>query len=332
MYTLRFDMRAPSSGAPLNELYRSALDMATWGDGHGCSGLVVHEHHIAADGYLPSPVPMAAAFAARTERVPIVISLVVLPLYHPIRLAEEMCVLDHLSKGRVSYIGGIGYRPIEYELYGLDFHKRGSIAEHHLSILLQAKTGLPFEHEGRCIRVTPSPYTPGGPKMAWGGGSDAAARRAGRYGLDFAAFRSSEKLRIAFEEESRAHDHEPGTCSLPSIDRPGTIFVAEDLDRAWEEIGSYLLYDVRSNAEWNQGTYSASGVSFARTIDELRAENITHRIMTVEEAIDHGRGHGTLGLHPLIGGLPPEIAWRYLNNVIDKVEPALAMPPPSAAV
>ena len=89
--------------------------------------------------------------------------------------------------------------------------------------------------------------------MAWGGGSEAAARRAGRYGLDFVAFRSSKKLRIAFEEESRSHGQEPGTCGFPSSDRPGTAFVAEDLDRAWEEIGPYLLYDVRSNAEWNQG-------------------------------------------------------------------------------
>ena len=45
--------------------------------------------------------------------------------------------------------------------------------------------------------------------------------------------------------------------------------------------------------------------------------------MTVEEAIDYGRAHGPLGLHPLVGGLPPDIAWRYLRNVIDKVEPAL---------
>ena len=325
MYTLRFDMRAPSAGAPRSELYRCALDMAAWGERHGCSGLILHEHHNSADGYLPSPVTLAAAFAARTEVASILISLVVLPLYHPIRLAEEMCVLDHLSKGRVSYIGGIGYRPVEYEMYGLDYHRRGSIAERHLALLLRAKTGLAFEYEGRRIQITPGPYTPGGPKMAWGGGSEAAARRAGRYGLDFVSFRNSEKLRIAFNEERQAHGHEPGTGGFPGIDRPGTVFVAEDLDRAWEEIGPYLLYDVRSNAEWNQGTRGTSSLSFARTIDELRKENGTHRIMTVEEAIDHGRAHGTLGLHPLVGGLPPDIAWRYLRNVVDKVGPALGI-------
>jgi alkanesulfonate monooxygenase SsuD/methylene tetrahydromethanopterin reductase-like flavin-dependent oxidoreductase (luciferase family) len=267
---------------------------------------------------------MASALAARTEQVPIVISLVVLPLYNPIRLAEEMCVLDHLSSGRLSYIGGIGYRSVEYEMYGVDFHTRGSDAERYLSLLLRAKTGLPFEYEGRRIHVTPGPYTPGGPKMAWGGGSEAAARRAGRYGLDFVAFRNSEKLRVAFNEESRAHGHQPRACILPRIDQPGTIFVAENLDRAWEEVGPYLLYDVRSNAEWNQGSRGTVSISFAQTIDELRKENATHRIMVVEEAIEYGRAHGALSLHPLIGGLPPETAWRYLKNVVEKVEPVLA--------
>ena len=325
MYTLRFDMRAPSFGAPVNELYRCALDMASWGDRHGCSNVLVHEHHNSSDGYLPAPVPMASALAARTEQVRIVVSLLVLPLYHPIRLAEEMCVLDHLSSGRVSYIGGVGYRPAEYEMYGIDFHTRGRLAESHLALLLEAKTGLPFEYEGRSIQVTPGPYTPGGPKIAWGGGSVAAARRAGRYGLDFVPFRNSGRIRVAFEEESHAHGHEPGACVLPSVEQPGTIFVAEDLDRAWEEMGPYLLYDVRSNAEWNQGSRGTVSISFAQTIDELRKENSTHRIMAVEEAIEYGRAHGALSLQPLVGGLPPEIAWRYLKTVIERVEPALAV-------
>ncbi len=324
MYRLRFDMRASSFGAPVNSLYRCALDMAAWGDRHGCSSVLVHEHHRSPDGYLPAPVPMASALAARTEQLHIVVSLLVLPLYHPIRLAEEMCVLDHLSSGRVSYIGGIGYRPAEYQLYGVDFHVRGRIAESYLAVLLEAKTGLPFEHEGRSMQVTPGPYTPGGPKIAWGGGSVAAARRAGRYGLDFVPFRSSEKIRAAYEEESEAYGHEPGTCVLPSGKQPGTIFVAEDLDLAWEEIGPYLLYDVRSNAEWNQGSRGTISISFAQTIDELRQENSTHRIMAVEEAIDYGRTQGALSLQPLVGGLPPEIAWRYLKTVVEKVEPALA--------
>jgi alkanesulfonate monooxygenase SsuD/methylene tetrahydromethanopterin reductase-like flavin-dependent oxidoreductase (luciferase family) len=167
VFTLRFDMRAPSTGAPAHELYRAALAMAAFADTRGCRGVMVHEHHLTPDGYLPTPVTMAAALAARTDHVPIVVSLVVLPLYHPIRLAEEMCVVDQLSEGRVSYVGGVGYRPVEYEMYGLDFHTRGRVADASLSLLLRAKTGEEFAHEGRRIKVTPPPFTPGGPKIAW---------------------------------------------------------------------------------------------------------------------------------------------------------------------
>ena len=110
-----------------------------------------------------------------------------MPLYDPVRLAEEMTVLDNLSRGRVSYVAAIGYRPVEYEMYGVDFHRRGRIGEEKLELLLRAKTGEPFEHDGRRIHVTPPPLTPGGPSCSGAGAAAAAAQRAGRFGLGFLA-------------------------------------------------------------------------------------------------------------------------------------------------
>ena len=86
---------------------------------------MVSEHHAADDGYLPSPLLVASAFAAVTSRVPITISALLVNLYEPVRLAEDIAVLDHLSKGRVSYTFGLGYRPVEYELYGRAWETRG---------------------------------------------------------------------------------------------------------------------------------------------------------------------------------------------------------------
>ena len=146
------------------------------------------------------------------------IAVVLLPLYDPVRLAEEMAVLDNLSHGRVSYVAAIGYRPVEYEMYGVDFHRRGRIAEEKLDVLLRAKTGEPFEHDGRRIHVTPPPCTPGGPMVFWGGGSAAAARRAGRYGLGFLAQGGGAALEGEYEEAARAAGHEPGMCLIPSAD------------------------------------------------------------------------------------------------------------------
>lgn len=323
MYMMRFDMRNPG-GEGGHERYQAALDMAAWGESHGALTAVLCEHHTSDDGYLPSPMTVAAAMAARTTGLPINISVLILPLYDPVRLAEDMCVLDILSGGRVSYTAAIGYRPEEYEMYGVDFRRRGRIAEEKLGVLLRAKTGEPFEYEGRHIHVTPAPVTPGGPSVSWGGGSEAAARRAGRHGLGFLAQGGGPELTVAYEEEARAHGHEPGLCYVPARDSATTVFVAEDLDEAWEELGPHLMHDVRSYRAWNEGDVSTASLSDATTVEELRAENRSYRILTVDEAVEMVRGGNVLGLHPLVGGVPPETAWKYLQVVGEKVMPALA--------
>ena len=108
---------------------------------------------------------------------------------------------------------------------------------------------------------------------------------------------------------------------LPSPATPSTIFVADDVDRAWDELGSYLLHDATTYAAWNPQGNTAS-LSYGKTVDELRAENGAHRVWTVDEAVDWVRQNGYLGLHPLCGGVPPEIAWPYLRRVTDEVVPA----------
>lgn len=326
MFGMRFDFRVAEGGVPRPELYRAALDMAAWAETRGGNSVAVTEHHSDADGYLPSPLIMAAAFAARTEIAVVSVAIFQLPLYNPVRLAEEICVLDNLSNGRIRYIGGIGYVPYEYEMHGVDYHRRGKISEEYLTILLKAVTGEEFVHEGRRIKVTPPPVTPGGPSIGWGGGSAPAARRAGRFGMDFLGQRSDPVLREAYDQGCREGGHEPGNFYMSRAEDPAVIFVAEDVDAAWEEIGPYLMNDVLGYAQWYEGKDGERGdsnsISFAQTWQELRAENRSHVILSVDEAVRLVQAGGRLSLHPLIGGLPPEIAWRYLETVAEKVVPA----------
>lgn len=330
MFLMRFDMRAPEWGAPAQELYAAALEMAEWSERRGALAAVVCEHHGVSDGYLPSPIVLATAMAARTTTLPITVAVVVLPLYQPVRLAEDMAVLDIISRGRVNYVAAIGYVPAEYEQHGVDFHRRGRIAEESLALLLEAKKGMPFDYEGRRIHVTPQPVTAGGPQVAWGGGSAAAAARAGRFGLDFMAQGGDPSLSEVYEEAARSNGHEPGFCMIPPLDMATTVFVAEDVDRAWDELGRHILHDVTSYASINVGRHAfTASISEAQTVDELRAENRSHRIITVEEAVAMVRSGMPLQLHPLIGGLPPEIAWRYLRTVTDVVMPEVTGTPAS---
>jgi alkanesulfonate monooxygenase SsuD/methylene tetrahydromethanopterin reductase-like flavin-dependent oxidoreductase (luciferase family) len=321
MFTMRFDMRAPDFGGSTTDLYQAAIEMAAWSETRGCIAAVISEHHTSPDGYIPSPLLLASAMAARTEQLHISIAAALLAFYDPIRLAEDMTVLDIISKGRLSYVMGLGYRPEEFEMYGVDWNRRGQIAEEKLQLLLKAKTGEPFEHEGRRIQVTPPPVTPGGPAVMWGGGSIAAAKRAGRYGLGFFAQSDKPGMLEAYEESCREHGFEPGIAQLPPSDAATTMFVADDVDKAWDEIGEYILHDVKMYGDWNPGDETTASISHAQTVEELRATSPAHKIYSTDEAVEIVRNGGMLMLMPLCGGLPPELAWPYVERVANDVLP-----------
>ena len=106
---------------------------------------------------------------------------------------------------------------------------------------------------------------------------------------------------------------------IPPTDKATTVFVAHDLDDAWAELGPHLLHDVRSYAAISQGNTRTARIFTATSVEELRTEDRTHCIVTVDEALSMTKAGTPLPLQPLVGGLPPEIAWRYLRNVIDEV-------------
>jgi alkanesulfonate monooxygenase SsuD/methylene tetrahydromethanopterin reductase-like flavin-dependent oxidoreductase (luciferase family) len=323
MFMMRFDMRAPDGGAPADTLYAAALDMAAWGEEHGALALVVSEHHASSDGYLPSPIVLAAAMAGRTTSVPITVAALLVPLHDPVRLAEDMAVLDVVTCGRVSYVAGLGYRPEEYDMFGQQLSERGRRMDECLDVLRQAWSGEPFTHAGRRVHVTPRPFTPGGPMLMYGGGTAAAARRAARHGLSFFAQVSAPELEATYLETCAEHGTTPGMCIIPAAGSATTIFVARDVDEGWERYGPHMLHDARMYAAW-LGTAAAASKSEAITIDALRAEAGAYRVLTPDEAVAYVREFGMLALHPLCGGCPPEDAWASLDLVAAEVLPALA--------
>src|SRR5580692_6202781 len=99
---LRFDFRNPAfASTTMAERYAAALDMVEWAEGLGARRFVVCEHHGSEDGYIPSPLPMAAAMAMRTTKARIGIFALIVPFHDPLRLAEEICVVDNIAQGRL---------------------------------------------------------------------------------------------------------------------------------------------------------------------------------------------------------------------------------------
>lgn len=323
MFMMRFDMRVPGkTSTQIADQYQAAIEMAQWADDKGCIGIGLSEHHAAEDGYVPSPLVLASAIAAVTKKVPILIAAALLPMYDPVRLAEEMIVLDHIARGRVTFIFGIGYRPSEYRLYGLDFHRRGAIADEKLTKLLDV---LRQADEGQAMpRVTPPSFTPGRPTVVWGGATKAAARRAGHNGLGFFAQTNTPGLAEAYAAAAREKGFEPGMCVLPSPEMPGSVFIHPDPDVGWREVGQYLLADATAYAEWNKDVgHRTVSLSKGSTVEELRAERGAHRVVNVAEAVELVKRWGRVPLNPLCGGCPPDLAWIYLRRMVQEVMPAL---------
>lgn len=321
MFCLRFDMRAPPDGpaAPV-QLYAAALEMAEWSEGKGCAALQVSEHHASPDGYLPAPLVLASAIAARTSTLPIQVAALLLPLHDPVELAERMAVLDLISGGRVSYVLGLGYRPDEYAMFGRSYEARGRLMDDCLEALRRALVGECFEFEGRPVHVTPSPQTPGGPLLLLGGGSRAAVRRAARFGLGMIMRGGDASLEAYYREQCAEAGTTPGMFIHPPAGSVTSGFVAEDPDRAWAELGPFLLHDARMYTAWFAGASSATR-SVAESVAELRAEEGAYRIFTPEEAARHVRETGLFLVQPLCGGLPPDLAWPSLELLVSEVLP-----------
>ncbi|OBB05404.1 luciferase [Mycobacteriaceae bacterium 1482268.1] len=291
--------------------------MCAWAETRGAIVAVLSEHHGADDNHLPSPIVLASAIAARTKRLPIMLAAVVLPFWDAVRLAEDMTVLDIISNGRVSYAFGIGHRPEEYEHFGVDMRMRGRLADEKLTLLRRLLTGRPAEVDGRRIHVTPPCASPCGPLIMLAGGSAAAVKRAAKHGLGIVLQTNQGGLKELYENECRAHGHGPGFVQLPADNAPTAVFVADDVDKAWDELGPHLLHDAVTAASYRDGDEGVASISRATEVDGLRAANGPYRVLTVDEAAEYMGSGQPLLLAPLCGGLRPEVAWPYLKRAAE---------------
>ena len=306
----------------MSDLYDAALDMCEWGERNGAVTVMFSEHHSSPDGYLPSPVIMAVAAAVRTKTLTFNVGALLLLMYDPIKLAEDIVVLDHLSDGRVTYTIGLGYREEEYEMFGVDKQYRGKEIEERIAALRYGLSGEPFEWRGRTIHVQPKPLTIGGPLIAYGGGSKAAAERAARLGMMFFPQTSDPKMPKFYDQEAERVGNPPGLTMGPREGAPTTVFVAEDLDQGWEQYGPYMLHDAVSYRGWMGKNNNSASLSQASSVAELRSENGPYRVVTPKEAIELIKEYQSLPLQPLCGGLPPGLAWSSLSLIEEQVLPS----------
>lgn len=322
--TLRYDLRSPPfANDTLSSRYSTCLEQCAFADAHGVGLAVVSEHHGLEDGYLPSPIVMATAIAARTTTMTVTISALLVPLHDPLRLAEDLAVLDLISGGRVVTVAGLGYRHDEFDMFGLDRARRGKLLDEALDAMIQAWTGEPFVFRGRTVRVTPTPMTKPHPTILVGGSTEVAARRAARHRLPFMPAIGDPGLAEVYRNACAESGFSGGFVVLPS--GPGFVHVTEDPERDWARIAPFALYEAQSYAAWQTPGQRSSVHTTASTAEELIASGI-YWVVTPEQCIarakELGRG-GTVTLHPLMGGMDPALGWESLELFVNEVLPRL---------
>ncbi len=303
------------------ERYRAALDMAAYADELGFTGISCEEHHLATTGWLPSPLILAAAIAARTHKARVSVNALLVPLYDPLRLAEDIAVLDNIACGRFSFVAGIGYRPEEYAAAGKEWSARGQLMDHNLEVMLKAWGDEPFAYNGRSVNVTPKPWTRPRPFFFIGGMSAAAARRAARFGLPFSPPMAMPEVEAVYAEELERHG-KTGFVYRPENGSTITL-LSEDPDAAWQRYGPFLLNETSEYCSWRRPGVPRPNEVPADSIDQLRRLGNVE-ILTPQQLIGEVRaGRKEVVINPLMGGLPVEDGWSILRLLGEQVLPAI---------
>jgi probable F420-dependent oxidoreductase len=245
------------SGRSFRQDYRDAIELARLTEAEGLDSAWVSEHHGSADGYLPSLLPLLAAFATVTDRIELGTGVVLAPFHDPLRLAEDFAVVDQLSGGRVICGLGIGWREEEFRAFGIDVATRVRRLAEIVDVLRLAWTGERFDHRGRhysydAVAVTPPPARV--PPIYVGGFVDDAIRRAGRIADGYISSRAQPaRVAEAFAMASEAR----AAAGLPGKPRAALLqnaFVTHDPERDWPQVAGGIGHQLGVYAGWRAGT------------------------------------------------------------------------------
>jgi alkanesulfonate monooxygenase SsuD/methylene tetrahydromethanopterin reductase-like flavin-dependent oxidoreductase (luciferase family) len=229
---LYFDLRNPQRWRQdPARLHAFTLELCEEADRLGIDSLWFTEHHKFDDGYLTQPLTFAAAVAARTTRARLGTAVLVAPLHHPVRLAEEAALVDLISNGRLDVGLGAGYRKPEYDLYDVRQERRYGRTDAQVEALraLWADGG-----------VTPRPVQD--PVPLWLGYlGPQGAGRAGRLGTGLLTANAEMWPHYRDALIGAGHDASVGKMA-------GGIqgFVSDDPERDWTWVSEHLEYQVDS--------------------------------------------------------------------------------------
>lgn len=264
-----YDFRnPPDSGIANPDLYASIMDQVAWLDTLGLDLAWFTEHHFLDDGYLPSWIPVAAAMAARTKHVRLSSDICLMPFQNPVRLAEDLAVIDNISNGRVEIGIGMGYAPHEFRGFGIPLKQRVSRTEEGIAVLQHCFTGEKFSFTGKRFQfedvvIKPGFVQPGGPPLWIAAMSEAGARRAARFGANLLPQGTRAEVLDPWREDMTAKGLEPDSRRIGII---RSCLVTDDPERDWPAVKRAERYRMEVYLRFNR----ESGDGLSSTTDRDR--------------------------------------------------------------
>ncbi len=343
--SLRFgivhDFRCPPGcDVPMPQVYSETFEQIVLAEQLGLELCWFTEHHFLADGYLPNFVPVAGAAAALTTKTRFSTDICLMPFRDPVRLAEDLAILDNISGGRMELGAGMGYAAHELAGFGLPVSRRVSLTEEAVQILQLAWTGEPFTFEGkrytyRDLRVTPDPIQQGGPPLWIAATSHAGAMRAARFDTNLLPQGPKDAVLDPWREALTADGRDPGDKRVGLI---RGVFVTDDPEREWTPVAEAERYRRSVYVDMIKASSDHKAAASERSAsNERRAPDpLNPLVWTVGDA-DHCvaeltalmRDHGLTDLVTWGGppGLAPSVMnaslERFANEVVPRVRAAL---------
>jgi alkanesulfonate monooxygenase SsuD/methylene tetrahydromethanopterin reductase-like flavin-dependent oxidoreductase (luciferase family) len=297
---------------PWGDHYAQILDRVVEVERLGAGSVWLTEHHQFEDGYLPQPLTLAAAIAARTSRVRIGTAVVVAPFRHPRHIAEEAAIVDILSRGRLELGLAGGWSAGEFEAFGADFGRRFKDTD---EIAKEVRRLL--DEDG----ITPPPIQR--PFPLWLGYFGVrGARRAGRFGMGLLAI--NREVHAAYVEGLQEGGHDLSTARLASV---VDILVADDPEAAWARILPHFTH-MRNTYRSRRHATAGRPVPPDLTPEEVDAKG-RMQVLTPDAAVDtirsltDGLPVEHLFLWLTIAGMPDDLVDRHLELTFTKVQAGL---------
>ena len=312
--------------------YKESLEEVTRAEELGFHSVWMEEHHAVTDHYWPSPLTVLAGYATRTSAMTLGTDIVVAAFHHPVRLAEDVAMLDVMSNGRVVLGIAIGYKPDEFALYGVDLEKRGARFEEQLAIMKGLWTQETVSFKGRYYtvdgRIEPKPVTKPHPPLWIGGWGDITLRRAATLADNWIPGPTADLKRLLAGKKQFLANRAAAGKTSPITEWPLTrdVIIADTDRKARELAEQHIMISYRKEyaGGWKHPFIDAS---IATDLDKLMEDRFIiggpdQVVPKIKKFIaDYGMTH--LICRTFFPGMPHAHIMRELELLAKEVIPAL---------